>query len=180
MTRALTLLCLPVINELPTTFVLPGAYMSNFAPSTLRTSEDGEALVFSLPVSYSSKLPLVYLEKDVGRVVEAIFSLDPSATVGKIYPLTRPTSIQDMVSSYDRAVSASQGKRVVYKQDSDEKFISMISQFRGEEIAKDMFEMFKAYEYLDGKIAPPGREDAVKAEFGIDLSSVEDFLSDVV
>jgi hypothetical protein len=172
-----------VIDDLPTTFVWVGAYMQNWALGSQAgprpSDDDPNTLIFSLPLPPSAKLPLLHLERDLGAAVEAIFSRDISSTVGKVYPLGIPTSLQDITSSFDRAL-ASQGKKVVYHQFPDDQFLALISRARGEVIARDLLEMLKTFEDANGQLAPAGREDAVKTELGIELASWDDFLASPV
>jgi hypothetical protein len=168
-----------VISDLPTTFVWMGLYMQDCAlggrmgprPSV----DDRNTFILSLPLPPSATLPLVDVDKDLGAVVEAIFSRDPSTTAGKIYSLGTPTTLQDMTSSYDR-VLARQGKKLVYHQIEDDNFLAFMGHTIGEVLARALFEMFKTLEDVGGQVAPAGRDVAVKTELGIDLTSWEDFL----
>jgi hypothetical protein len=143
------------------------------------SDDDQNTFILSLPLPPSAKLPLCHIDKDLGAVVETIFSRAPSSTVGKIYVLGTSTRLQDVTSSYNR-VLARQGKKVVYRQMPDDQSLAVMGQFIGEVLAHDLLEIFKTFEEAGGVFTPPGREDAVKTELGIDLSSWDDFLESYV
>jgi hypothetical protein len=136
--------------------------------------DDKNTFILSHPLSPSAKLPLIDCDKDLGAVVEAIFSRDPASTAGKIYSLGTPTSLQDMTSSYDRVLR--QGKKLVYKQVQDDHFVAFMGHSIGEVFAQALFEMFMTLEDAGGRLAPAERLLAVKTELGIDLASWDDFL----
>ncbi|KAK8858378.1 hypothetical protein IAR55_002605 [Kwoniella newhampshirensis] len=89
--------------DLPTSFYLPGFYMSNIPESALRKDKSTGKFVFALPLRADAQIPAVDVEADTGKFVKAIL-LNRDATLGRyIYGSPEYLSPQDIVDGFVKA-----------------------------------------------------------------------------
>lgn len=67
---------------IPTTYYLPGLYMSNFPGKEIRRNPEAGVYELCLPVATDTKIPLLATEYDTGKFVKAIL-LNRDETLGK-------------------------------------------------------------------------------------------------
>lgn len=92
------------INTLgiPTTFYLPGLYMSNFPGGDIRKNPETGVYELGLPVATDTKFPMMATEYDTGKFVKAIL-LNREKTLGKrIFGAEKYYSVSELMDIFSR------------------------------------------------------------------------------
>ncbi|KAM0749564.1 NmrA-domain-containing protein [Meredithblackwellia eburnea MCA 4105] len=134
---------------LPFAVIEPGFYLSNFSTKMMPKKQEDGTYALRYPVSSSTKLPVLWAEKDYGAyVVEAIES--PSFGPGsEVLAANEYVSFEEIAKIWSEV----SGKKITFVEIADEDYIKLVSK-GGEELV-DMMRFFQNYGYFNGKdIAP--------------------------
>ncbi|KAK4686160.1 hypothetical protein P7C73_g3972, partial [Tremellales sp. Uapishka_1] len=140
---------------LPTTFFMPGFYMSNLPGGSIRKDDKSGKFVLSLPVKEDAQLPLIDAETATGSFVKAIL-MNKEATLGKdIYGADAYYTPQQVVDGFVKAFPED-GKGATFQTTPDDVFIQIMTgmkmpQHVAEEMLQNMHLLNKEYGYYEGK-----------------------------
>lgn len=146
------------IRTLPikSSFYCPGSFMENFASQAMlaprKHSDQEDTFVLSRNMKPETNMPLINAIDDGGKWVGAMLA-DPDNFEGKtVCAATRMYSMTEMAE----ALSKSTGKKVVYKQVTDEEFAKSLPEMVAQ-LFVDYFNYINDYGYYG-----PGTEEKVE------------------
>lgn len=85
---------------LPSTFYLPGFYMSNLPGGMFRKNDESGKYVLTLPIGSDAQIPLIDASGDTGKYVKAIFE-NRDALLGKeVYGAGKYYTPQEIVDQF--------------------------------------------------------------------------------
>jgi len=153
-------------------FVAPSCYLQNFLGPSAYADNDG-TVVFAMPFpSLDSTFPVCDIDHDIGAAVKAIFDLGPQAN-GKLYPLVSELiKARNVAADFEKVT----GRKARFDLIPRDVYIKNVSQFMGEFIATDLWEMFHSFADIGfGAAGEPEVLNNTKA-LGIHLNTWSEFL----
>ncbi|KAK6213096.1 NmrA family transcriptional regulator [Colletotrichum tabaci] len=156
-------------KAIPSTFVLPGYFMSNFTVSQmLRKGEDG-AYTLAYPVSAEARFPLIDAEADTGKYVAAVLR-DPSRHLGKqILAASGYYTPTRIISEFEEVT----GKKATFIPLDSDTYKSFLPPSMAQELLENHLFIEKPGYYKGQPLEPT---EKLLAEVGLKSTSWKEFL----
>ena len=135
---------------LPSTFYLPGFYMSNLPGNMLRQDESGKYM-FALPVGSDGQIPFIDAANDTGKYVKAIFENRDKLLGKEVLAAVKYYTPVEVVEAFTKAFPKA-GEGAHYVTVTKEQYQGILQgagmpEFAAEELAENMVLLSKEHGY---------------------------------